>query len=164
MYAASSVGVRLQNLISGAIALPPLVEFSSDAEPAKTLYLAFSPFTVAGIFEDRASALASLSPFLSALESDGKVPPVPTGPHHFQPPMGLESIRMTGALLNYVEAACIALILPKHRKQLTAGEALTPAADYVKAKTLPRVPGVDFKELIVAGRSGQFVSLMRMKW
>jgi hypothetical protein len=74
-----------------------------------------------------------------------------------------------GPLPNYVEAACMAIIYPKHRKPLPADAAATRAAEYragSKPIKMPRTPGRDFKELVIAGErdDDKAMILMRLSW
>lgn len=171
-----SVAQRLELLLTAAVALPPIIEFNPDTDPTKTLFLAFFPFTVVGIYETKAEALESLRPFVQAHNS-ARTPPILPKPDAsrfgFQPPMAVEAVLATGALPNYVEAACMAMIFPKYRKPLTAEEeAAEPAVGpsyYVSRlpKSMPRQPGRDYQELMVAAEKQdetKAMVLMRLTW
>lgn len=158
---------RLGSLLVGTLCMPPLVEFAADGAPDKPLFMAFFPFSVIGIYETRADALEALRPYVKAA-GDGTPAPVASGPHAFVPAMW-RAMAGAGPQPNYVEAAMMAIIYPKHRKPLPADAAPTPAAEYRagdKPIKMPRTPGKDFKELVLAGeRDGdKAMVLMRLTW
>lgn len=160
---------RLSELLVATLCVPPLIEFSPDDRPEKLMYLAYFPFQVVGIFEDRAAALESLRPFVQAHDNGSRdLPSIETNPHAFRPALGLQMFAGASGLVNYVEAAHMARCYPKHRKPVPEGAALTPAAEYRAAlpKSLPRLPGRDFKELVVAAvrQADGAMVMMQMTW
>lgn len=158
---------RLGSMLVGTLCMPPLIEFAADDAPDKPLFMAYFPFSVVGIFEERAAALEALRPYVRA-SGEGTAAPLAAGPHAFIPSMW-RAMLGAGPQPNYVEAACMAMIYPKHRKPLPADAAPTRAAEYRagdKAIKMPRTPGKDFKELVLAGeRDGdKAMVLMRLAW
>lgn len=148
-------------ILVGSVCLPPIIEFVADSS-RETMYLAYHPFRVVGVFVSKADALESLRPHLRRL------PPgqLPKHPHCFNALAASPGAPERPP--TYAEAAMMALMFPKHRKPLPPDAPLTPASDYLasKAKALPRMPGGDFKELIVAAEvaSDKPIVIQRVTW
>lgn len=145
------LGDRLSDVLVGALALPPVVEFTPAGGPPPgfpgAVHYAFYPLVGVGAFPSRGEALEALRPYIraatAAAEGGPPTPPgdLPRGPHGWLPPRAAELAARTGGRgPSWPEAAMMAIYVAAHSCQLPPGAPLTLPSAYLAArpKSLPR--------------------------
>jgi hypothetical protein len=141
---------RMNDVLVGALALPPVVEFTPRDPPPGfpgAVHYAFYPLVGVGAYASRGAALEALRPFIRAATTAAEGGPptapgdLPRGPHGWLPPGAVALAARTGGRgPSWPEAAMMAIYLAAHSAQLPPGAPLTLASAYLAArpKSLPR--------------------------